>query len=287
MMSTVDQVTDPLAAHGEGPVWHAGWPGLRWVDMLAGDVLELDPVTERVSRHHVGTVAAALRPCTSGDVVLALERGFALASSDLTNVRSLGDLWSDPSIRMNDGDCDPDGRFYCGSMAYHETPGAGALYRLDPNGTATPVLTGVTISNGLTWSPDGTTAYYVDTPTHRIDAFDYHPTHGLTARRPIVQIPESDGAPDGLTIDTGGNLWVALWGGSAVRCYLPNGKLAENLSLPVTQVTACTFGGPALDELFITTSQQQVEIGTQPAAGALFRAQPGARGLPTRSYRAE
>jgi sugar lactone lactonase YvrE len=281
MTSTVDQVTDPLATHGEGPVWHAGWPGLRWVDMLAGDVLELDPRTQRVSRRHVGTVAAALRPCSSGGVVLALERGFALADADLSNIRPLGDLWSDPGVRMNEGDCDPDGRFYCGSMAYNESPGAGTLYRLDHNGTTTAVLTNVTISNGLTWSPDGTTAYYVDTPTHRIDAFDYDPSTGLTNRRPAIHIPETDGAPDGLTIDTDGNLWVALWGGSAVRCYTPTGHLAEHLPLPVTQVTACTFGGPNLDELYITTSQQGV---TQPEAGALFRTKPGAHGLPARQY---
>ena len=280
----MDQVTDPLTAHGEGPVWHAGWPGLRWVDMLAGDVLELDPVTQHVSRHHVSEVVAALRPCSTGGTVLALRRGFALADANLGNVRFLGDLWSDPGVRMNDGDCDPDGRFYCGSMAYNETPGAGSLYRLDTKGNATVVRTGVTISNGLAWSPDGGTAYYIDTPTQRIDAFDYDPTHGLTHRRTVVRIPTTDGAPDGLTVDADGRLWVALWGGAAVRCYLPDGRLAEHLPLPVTQVTACTFGGPNLDELYITTSRQQVAPGTQPAAGALFRAQVGNHGLPARCY---
>jgi sugar lactone lactonase YvrE len=282
MTDTVDQITDPLAAHGEGPVWQAGSPGLRWVDMLAGDVLELDPATGQVARHHVGTVAAALRPCASGGVVLALERGFALATPDLATVRPLGEVWSDPGIRMNDGGCDPDGRFYCGSMAYAETPGAGALYRLDPGGHTTVVLTGVTISNGLAWSPDGGTAYYVDSPTHRIDAFDYD--GDLTNRRPAVHIPDSDGVPDGLTVDAEGNLWVALWGGGAVRCYSPAGQLLEHLSLPASQVTACAFGGPDLDELYITTSQQGV---TQPLAGALFRATPGVRGLPALGYRDE
>jgi sugar lactone lactonase YvrE len=280
----VDQITDPLAAHGEGPVWHAGWPGLRWLDMLAGDVLELDPVTQHVSRHHVGDVVAALRPRSNGGAVLALQRGFALADASLGNVRSLGDLWSDPGVRMNDGDCDPNGCFYCGSMAYNETPGAGSLYRLDTKGNVNVVHTGVTISNGLAWSPDGGTAYYIDTPTQQIDAFDHDPTHGLTRRRTVVRIPTTDGAPDGLTIDADGRLWVALWGGAAVRCYLPDGRLAEHLPLPVTQVTACTFGGPNLDELYITTSRQQVAPGTQPAAGALFRAQVGTHGLPARLY---
>ncbi|WP_414635571.1 SMP-30/gluconolactonase/LRE family protein [Actinophytocola sp.] len=283
-MSTVEQVTDPVAEHGEGPVWHPGWPGLRWVDMLAGDVLELDPDTQAVTRHSVSRVVAALRPRADGGAVLALERGFALAGADLTGIRPLGELWTDPGIRMNEGDCDPHGRFYCGTMAYAETPGAGTLYRLDPDGAVTTLLTGVTISNGLGWSPDGGTAYYVDTPTHRVDAFDYDHDGGLTARRPLLRIPEDAGAPDGLTVDADGRLWVALWGGSAVRCYEPDGRLVEELALPVTQVTACTFGGPGLDELYITTSRQGTGPAAQPEAGALFRARPGVRGRPARTF---
>ena len=281
--SKVDQVTEPLAAHGEGPVWYAGWPGLRWVDMLAGDVLELDPATHAVSRHHVGTVAAALRPRTDGGVVLALERGFALADADLANVRSLGELWTGADVRMNDGGCDPGGRFYCGSMAYDERPGAGALYRLDRDGSVTTVLTGVTISNGLAWSPDGGTAYYVDTPTHRVDAFDYDPRRGLTDRRTLVEIPEEDGSPDGMTVDADGRLWIALWGGAAVRCYSSKGEFEEHVPLPVSQVTACTFGGPELADLYITTSQQGVR---EQEAGAVFRHRPGVRGLPVLTYSA-
>jgi sugar lactone lactonase YvrE len=282
-VATVEQATDPVAAHGEGPVWQAGWPGLRWVDMLAGDVLELDRNTVR--RHHVGTVAAALRPCADGRVILALERGFALASADLTELRPLGELWTDPGVRMNDGDCDPDGRFYCGSMAYDERPGAGSLYRLDRDGSVSTVVTNVTISNGLAWSPDGGTAYYVDTPTHRVDAFDYDATTGLTGRRTVLHIPEADGEPDGLTVDAEGRLWIALWGGGAVRCYEPDGQLLEHFPLPATQVTACTFGGPQLDELYVTTSRQGVPPDEQPEAGSLFRIRPGVSGQPARTYR--
>jgi len=277
----VDQVTDPLAQHGEGPVWFAGWPGLRWVDMLAGDVLELDG-SGTVTRRHVGTVAAALRPRADGGAVLALERGFALAGTSLADITLLGEIWSDPEIRMNDGGCDPDGRFYCGSMAYDGRPGAGGLYRLDTGGKVSTVLSGVTISNGLVWSPGGETAYYIDTPTQTIDAFDYD--GDLGDRRTVVRIPEDAGAPDGMTVDADGRLWVALWGGSAVRCYTPEGKLEDHVSLPVTQVTACAFGGTGLDELYITTSRQGVAEGSQPEAGALFRYRPGATGVPVLTY---
>lgn len=284
-VTSAEQVTDPIAEHGEGPVWHPGWPGLRWVDMLRGDVLERDEATGEISRHHVGTVAAALRPRVGGGAVIAVERGFAIASDDLRTVTPLDEIWSDPGIRMNEGGCDPDGRFYCGSMAYDQTEGAAAMYRLDGDGTVHRVLTGLTVSNGLVWSADGHTAYYVDTPTQRIDAFDYRTEDGLTGRRPVVHIPADAGGPDGLTIDTEGNLWVALYGGGAVRGYSPDGTLLHEVRVPATQVTACTFGGPDLATLYITTSQQGIDRAEQPLAGALFRADVGAAGLPPLPYR--
>lgn len=283
MAAVAEQLTDPVSHHGEGPVWHAGWPGLRWVDMLAGDVLTLDARTGSVDRSHVGSVAAAIRPCRDGGAVLALERGFAFADDDLTQVQPLEEIWSDPSIRMNEGGCDPDGRFYCGSMAYDSTQGAGTLFRLDTDGTVTPVLHEVTISNGLAWSPAGTTAYYVDTPTQRIDAFDYVDGE-LRDRRPVVRISPGHGAPDGLTVDAEGYLWVALWGGGAVHRYSPDGRLSEVCTLPAPRVTACTFGGPGLDELYITTSRVSTDLDRHPDAGAVFRLQSSVPGLPVLTY---
>lgn len=286
-MSSVEQVTDPVAYHGEGPVWSTSSGGLRFVDMLAGDVLSLETSTGRVHRHHVSSVVAAIRPRRSGGVVLAVERGFAFADNDLSQLRTLPPLWSDPGVRMNEGGCDPDGRFYCGSMAYDENPGAGALYRLDPDGRVEVVLRGVTISNGLAWSPDGATAYYVDSSTQSIDAFDYSLRTGLVNRRQLVRIPEVAGAPDGLTVDSTGQLWVGMWGGWAVHHYSPTGQLLDILELPVAQVTACTFGGPALDQLYITTSRQGLDkaaLREQPSAGALFRADIGRTGLPPLAF---
>src|ERR687889_656408 len=164
--------------------------------MLAGDVLSLT-AGGAIDRRHVGSVAAAIRPRRRGGAVIGVERGFALEDADGT-LTHLGELWTDDSVRMNEGGCDPDGRFYCGSMAYDQRPGAGALYRLDPDGSVRVVLEGVTISNGLEWSPDGSLAYYNDTATHRIDVFDYDSSSGLTNGRTFVEIGD-DEQPDGLT----------------------------------------------------------------------------------------
>ncbi|SDD54519.1 SMP-30/gluconolactonase/LRE family protein [Streptomyces prasinopilosus] len=277
----VEQFTEPLAYHGEGPVWSEAWGGLRWLDMLAGDVLSLAP-DGTVARRHVDTVVAAVRPRRGGGAVLGVERGFALEDPD-GKVTLLDPLWSDERVRMNEGGCDPDGRFYCGSMEYDTRRGAGALHRLDPDGSTATVLDAVTISNGLEWSPDGGRAYYVDTETGRVDVFDYDREHGLTGRRPFAVVP-GPGNPDGLTVDAEGGVWVALYDGGAVRRYAPDGTLDEVVDLPVTKVTACTFGGPELDRLFITTSREHLAPGAEPRAGALFTCAPGVRGVPVREF---
>ena len=278
----VEQVTDPVAYHGEGPVWSERWGGLRWVDMLAGDVLSL-AADGAINRRHVGSVAAVLRPRRQGGAVIGVERGFALEEADGT-LTHLGELWSDNDVRMNEGGCDPDGRFYCGSMAYDQRPGAGALYRLDPDGSVRVVLRNVTISNGLEWSPDGSLAYYNDTPTQRIDVFDYDGESGLTGRRQFAEVPAEAGGPDGLTVDEEGGVWVALYRGAAVRRYTPDGVLDEVIEVAAKQVTACTFGGPDLNQLFITTSREGLEPGEDPLAGSLFRAAVGVAGVPVREF---
>lgn len=277
-----EQVTEPVAYHGEGPVWSERWGGLRWVDMLAGDVLSLAPDGE-ITRRHVGSVAAAIRPRRQGGAVIGVERGFALEGADgaLTH---LGALWTDEGVRMNEGGCDPDGRFYCGSMAYDKRPGAGALYRLDPDRSVRVVLANVTISNGLDWSPDGSRAYYDDTRTHRIAVFDYDRESGLTGLRPFAEIPPEAGHPDGLTVDAQGGVWVALFGGGVVRRYTPDGVLDGVVEVAARKVTACTFGGPRLDQLFITTSREGLEPGIDPLAGSLFRVVTGVVGLPAREF---
>lgn len=276
----VEQVTGVVAYHGEGPVWSPRWGGLRWVDMLAGDVLSLG-ADGSVGRRHVGRVAAALRPRRGGGAVIGIERGFALEDPDGT-VRALPPIWDDPSIRMNDGGCDPDGRFLCGSMAVDQRPGVASLYRLDPGGGVHVVLEGLTVSNGLDWSPDGTRAYLNDTPTRTVAEFRYDRAAGRLTDRAILAA--TDHLPDGLTVDAEGGVWTALADAGVVRRYTAGGELDAVIDVPARKVTACTFGGDALDELFITTSQEGITPGEDPRAGALFRAEPGVRGLPVREF---
>jgi sugar lactone lactonase YvrE len=269
----------PIAHHGEGPVWDDRANCLYWVDMLAGDVLQWDGAAAP-TRRHVGTIAAALRPRRGGGVVVAVERGFLLIDEGWTVQRRLPEAFSDPAIRMNDGGCDPQGRFYCGSMAYDATPNAASLYRLDPDLSTHPVLTGVTVSNGLCWDSDGATAFYVDSATQRIDAFHFSGDTGeFSERRTVVTIDPALGSPDGLTVDAEGNLWVALWDGSAVHAYSGHGELLDVVHVPTRRPSACTFGGADLTTLFITTSALGRD-GIDQLAGSVFAAIPGVAGTP-------
>jgi sugar lactone lactonase YvrE len=277
----VEQITDPVAYHAEGPIWWPGWGGLRWVDMLAGDVLSLRP-DGSIGRRSVGSIAACVRPRAGGGAVIGVERGFALEDPDGT-LHVLPPVFLDAGVRMNEGDCDPHGRFWCGSMAADSSPSA-TLYRLDPDRTVTPMLTGVTVSNGLAWTADGTRAFYNDTATQQVATFDVDADRGLVDRRVFAEIADADGHPDGLTVDAEGGVWVALYGGGAVRHYLPDGTLADVIELPASKVTACTFGGEQLDELFITTSREDLPDDAEPLAGSMFRARPGVTGQPARTF---
>jgi len=278
-----DQLTDPVVDHGEGPVYSARWRGPRWVDMLAGDILELGP-DGAVARQHVGTVAAVIRPRRGGGHVIAGERGLLLADDDALDapLRALPEVWTGSDVRLNEGGCDPAGNLYLGSMAYDGRPGGGTLYRFGPDLAAEVALPEVTVSNGLEWSPDDSLAYYVDTRTDRIDVFDWDPEGGLRNRRPFVEV-EGDGGPDGLTVDADGGVWVALYGGWAVRRYTAQGRLDQVIEVPARQVTAVTFAGPELDQLIITTSRHGLDDDVGPA-GALFGARPGIRGRPVREF---
>jgi sugar lactone lactonase YvrE len=276
-----DRLTDSLCYHGEGAdlVSELGRGGaLRFVDMLAGSFLELDPASGAITRTEVpGPVVACVRPRRGGGAVLALEKGFGLQDPDGT-VTALPALWEEP-VRMNEGTIAPDGTFWCGSMAYDRTEGGAAMWRLGTDGSAVRAWGDVTISNGLALSPDHSRAYYVDTPTGRVDVLDWDETAGFVGRRTFRDLGEEDGHPDGLTVDAEGRVWVAMNGAGRVLCLGADGAVAERIEVGARQVTACTFGGEDLATLFITTSRENLPDGEDPAAGSLFALDTGARGI--------
>ncbi|MHA7264033.1 SMP-30/gluconolactonase/LRE family protein [Arthrobacter sp. TMN-37] len=274
-----EQLTEPCTYHGEGPYWDDRSGSLLFVDMLEGDVL-VRSADGALARHSVDAkVAAAIRGRESGGYVLGVEKGFAFADADFAQVTPGPAAFEDSAVRMNEGGCDPRGRFLCGSMAWNSDFGAGTLFSLDTDLSVSTVLRGVTTSNGLHWNPTGDTAFYTDTPTQRIDALDYDLETGrITGRRTFVEVDPGLGAPDGMAIDEDGGLWVALYGGSAVAHFDSGGVLRGTVEVAASQVTACAFGGADLGTLYITTSRQGLEAGAEPAAGALFVVKPGVRG---------
>ncbi|WP_308466166.1 SMP-30/gluconolactonase/LRE family protein [Rathayibacter soli] len=282
-----EQITPPVTWHGEGPFWDRVGQRMLVVDMLAGAVVDLTSQPQPV-RHDVGSpVAAVIRRRAASGFIVATEHGFSHFDEEFSLERRLPDMLADPAIRLNEGGCDPRGRFFCGTMAYDEAPGAASLYRLEADGSTSIALTGITISNGLQWSHDGAHAYYVDTPTRRVDVFDFDPVDGsFHGRRPFVEFSdEVAGAPDGMAIDAEGGLWVALWGGGAVRRYDATGILSEIVEVPgVMHTSAAAFGGPALDTLYVTSSRQHLADDAEPQAGAVFAVRPGVRGALLNDY---
>ena len=282
--ASAELILDARAVHGEGPAWDAASGRLLWVDMMGERLHLTTPGTDDEMVDYPQPVCVAV-PRASGGLALALGDGFWLQDRDGTLHQVLAIPQPDPpagAVRMNDGKCDPAGRFWAGSMAYDARAGAGSLYRLDADGTTHEIVRDVTISNGLAWTPDGATMMFIDTPTQRVDAFDMDPSTGdLSNRRPLVEIPAAAGMPDGMTIDDEGSLWIAMWEGGAVHRYTPDGRLDTVIELPCTNVTSCCFGGAGLDELYITTSalglSDEVHA-RQPLAGGLFRFRPGVTG---------
>jgi sugar lactone lactonase YvrE len=239
--------------------------------MLRGDILLLDAAGRLTKRLHVDAVAAAVRPRIDGGLVVGTERGFALLNADDLVERRI-ECWSDPSVRMNEGATDAWGRFWCGGMAYDLTPGAAALWRLDPDGATTKVIDDISCSNGLAWEPDGASAFYVDSLSHRIDRLRFSSEGALLAREPHVDL-DGLGFPDGLCLDAEGGIWLALYGEGRLVHSTADGEPDAEIVLPVRQVTACAFGGPDLGTLYITTSRHAMES-PEPLAGALFTARP-------------
>jgi sugar lactone lactonase YvrE len=303
------EVAVPAGAElGERPVWDAAAGCLIWVDILAGHVHRYRPGAGDEVHHAAGVPVGAAGLRAGGGYVLAAADGFRLAGADGTPEgwpdgadRADGDTEGGPGpgpdggarrppgmagdVRFNDGACDPAGRFWAGTVARDRRAGGGALYRLDPDGQITVVLDGVTESNGLGWSPDGGTFYFIDSgePRPRIRAFPCGLAAGtLGTPRDLVQPPPEHGIPDGLIVDAAGCLWVAFWGGRAVRRYSPAGELLAELPVPVSQPSCPALGGPDLADLYVTTAWEdmtQAQRAAEPLAGHLLHTRAEDAGL--------
>ncbi len=280
-----EQISDVCTYHGEGPYWDHRRGELLLVDMLEGDVL-VRREDGSFDRHKIHPrLTGVLRGRTSGGYVIGVERGFMFANADFSSLVEGPEAFQDSSVRMNDGGCDPAGRFLCGSMGWEGGFGAGTLYSLDRDHSISAVLTGITISNGLHFSASGEVAFFNDTPTGRIDALGYDVATGrFTDRRTFAVVEPALGMPDGMAIDAEGGIWTALYGGGAVARYDSSGRLTAHVPLPVTNVTACSFGGRDLSTLFITTTQENIPRGSEPKAGALFALEAPIPGAPLPMY---
>jgi sugar lactone lactonase YvrE len=279
---------------GEGPLWDERDQILWWIDILGRRIHRLDPASGDHTEVTVEQEPGAIVPRASGGLVAAVRDGFAAIGAD-GSLSMLAPVEADnPANRMNDGKCDSAGRFWAATMAFDCTSGAGTLYVLEPDSTVRATITGLTIGNGLAWTADDTTMYYIDSTTQRVDAFDFDIDKGLLGeRRQVVEIPPSDRpgklrVPDGMCIDQEGYLWVAVYGSGQVQRYAPDGSLDTVVEVPAENVTCPAFGGTDLRDLYITTAAQELspeELEQQPHAGGLFRVRTDVAGTAPYAYR--
>jgi sugar lactone lactonase YvrE len=268
---------------GEGPVWDEREQELFFVDIMGEKVHAFRPADRSHRSFEVGRPVGAVVLHEGGGLVLAAHDSFFVAERDGSGLRRFGQLEVDGQrVRFNDGKVDPWGRFLAGTMDWAQAEPIGSLYMLAGDGTVTTLVEGVVISNGLAWAPDGKTLYYIDTPRLSVDAFDLDPETGRVYNRRVA-VSFEGGKPDGMAIDDEGCLWVALWEGYRVERVDPrDGRHLEVVELPTSHVTSAAFGGPKLDELYITSAGEGL---SEPHAGDLFVAHPGVSGPPAYRFR--
>lgn len=279
------RLIDLNATLGEGALWDYRSNRLLFVDIEEGILYAWYPESQTLDSFAMGQKIGTVVPASNGDLLVALKDGIYSFNPD-TRIKTLrlAPESAFPDNRFNDGKCSPEGRFWVGSMSLYGKRSQGNLYSIEGDFSYRLQIDSVTISNGIVWSSDTSMMYYTDTPVRKIAAYSYQPSTGdIRFQRYAIVIPDSMGAPDGSTIDADGNVWVALWGGSAVACYNPHsGKLLRTVHVPARNVTSCAFGGADLDILFITTasagkdSEQKARF---PNAGDIFWVKPGVKGV--------
>lgn len=285
-MLSAELVLNPRCELGEGPLWDERQQCLYWVDIMPGKIHRYDPATGDHRLYSVGQMIGTIGLREQGGLVVAVQSGFAYFDLDTETLTAIHDPEPHmPQNRFNDGKPSPDGGFFAGSMGLPVVDGAGALYYLSPQGDVKKVFDNTTISNGMAWSLDLKTMYYIDTIPRKVYAFDYDSTSGdISNPRVIFHVAEEYGFPDGMTIDTEGKLWIAHFNGSAVRRWDPEtGEILETVTVPTPKVTCPTFGGENFDTLYITTAWEnmdEAQKNAEPLAGGIFAIKLPYTGLP-------
>jgi len=265
---TIEPIGEYRAQWGEGPIWWEGF--LYYVDIEKHKIIRFDSKSGDEVIFEVGERVGTVVPREEGGLVWAGDNGLSF----LDEFTGISTHITDPepdkeNNRFNDGKCSPDGRFFAGTISLKKVEGDATLYRLDADQTIHTAHSGVTNSNGIVWSTDGSTVFYIDTPTREVLAFDYNSETGaLSNKRVAFTTTQIDASPDGMTIDEDGNLWIAFCHGACVVQYSPDGKLLQKIDIPCLETTACAFGGHYFDELYVTTGIHKSEV--EEHAGRLF-----------------
>jgi sugar lactone lactonase YvrE len=286
----IERLTSVAAQLGEGPCWHAPEQVLYWVDIQGKRLHRHDPGKGPGSAswafdEMIGTVA----PHRAGGLLLAFQDGVVIFDPSSGRREPLATIEPNSRTRLNDGKCDPGGRFWVGSMDIEETEAIGGLYRIDHDGTVTQWADGIGVSNGLTWSPEGHQMYYIDSPTRSVFVFDMDTATGdLSNRRILCTFSEEEGFPDGMTSDAEGNLWIAHWAGARITKRDPaSGTVLQTIRTRAWQTSACCFGGPELEDLYITSARMtltETQKRDYPDSGHLMRLPLGVKGTPTHAF---
>jgi sugar lactone lactonase YvrE len=284
VQTDVEVVTPPRDHLGEGPHWDSFTQTLVRVDATAGRVMRLDPATGTQECLTVGSSVGFAIPRAAGGFVLGVEREIVVIEDDGSR-RVVGNVGTrDPTVRFNDGKCDGAGRLWAGTMSSRDIRGTGSLYRLCAPRRIERAVANVTVSNGPAWNLAGDRMYFADSPSGRIDVFDYEPdTAAISGRRPFVQFGAGEGFPDGMAVDAEDCLWVCAFEGGEVRRHAPDGGLVQRIAMPVSNPTSLAFGGPTLNVLYVTSAKHRLsddQLEAQPLAGAVFALDPKTSGTP-------
>jgi sugar lactone lactonase YvrE len=279
-------VLDARARLGEGPRWLAERGRLLWLDIYGRCLHLTEPVAGTDTTWPLAEEVGAAAPRNSEEAVLAAPSGLLALNYASGETTRLLDFSLAPDARFNDGLCDPAGRFWAGTLAADYRPSAGRLLRIAPDGRVTTQLDGIRLTNGIGLSPDCGRLYFIDSLLQRVDAFDFDLDRGrLGTRRTVARIDPAEGIPDGLAVDREGGIWVAIFGAGRVRRFTPDGEPDLDIVLPAANVTACTFGGPDLATMYVTTAVwSPTGDADTPGAGGLFAVRPGVAGMPAHRF---